>query len=192
MKSKTLHRHHIIPKHMGGTNDEWNLTEPITVEDHAKAHKELFELYGKPQDYIAWKCLEGSLSNQEARILASKIAISKEIIVNNIKYESIADAQKALGLSYKRIVKAVLENRDPTIRADATPITVNGIQYKSLREAEKATGISRSKLKSNTDLNKDMRKEKLKCPHCNKEGDKLNMERWHMNNCKHKTEGKVL
>ena len=48
-----MHRHHIIPKHMGGTNDEWNLTAPITVEEHALAHKKLYEIYGKPQDYIA-------------------------------------------------------------------------------------------------------------------------------------------
>lgn len=27
---------------------------------------------------------------------------------------------------------------------------------------------------------------RVKCPHCNKEGDVMNMKRWHFDNCKHK------
>ena len=55
------HKHHIIPKHMGGTDDPSNLIE-LTVEEHAEAHRKLFAQYGHWQDEVAWKGLSGQLS----------------------------------------------------------------------------------------------------------------------------------
>ena len=46
---KNTHTHHIIPKHMGGTDDPSNLIE-LTVRQHALAHKKLYEKHGKWQD----------------------------------------------------------------------------------------------------------------------------------------------
>ena len=43
------HKHHIIPKHMGGTDDPSNLIE-LSVEEHAEAHKVLFEKYGLKEE----------------------------------------------------------------------------------------------------------------------------------------------
>jgi len=60
------HLHHIVPKHAGGTNDSSNLIE-LTVEEHAEAHRLLWEQYGRWQDKIAWKTLSGQISIQEAR-----------------------------------------------------------------------------------------------------------------------------
>lgn len=71
---KTTHTHHIIPRHIGGTDDPSNLVE-LTVEEHAEAHRILFEQYGRWQDEIAWKTLSGQISSyeaaQQARILAN-------------------------------------------------------------------------------------------------------------------------
>lgn len=50
------HKHHIIPKYMGGSDDPLNLIE-LTVEDHAEAHKKLYDLYGNWQDFVAWQGL---------------------------------------------------------------------------------------------------------------------------------------
>lgn len=47
------HKHHIIPKHAGGTNDPSNLVE-LTIEEHATAHKKLYEQHGRIQDKVAW------------------------------------------------------------------------------------------------------------------------------------------
>jgi hypothetical protein len=58
------HTHHIIPKHMGGTDDPSNLVE-LTVEEHAEAHRILFEQYGKWQDNVAWKALSGHIGKEE-------------------------------------------------------------------------------------------------------------------------------
>lgn len=50
------HKHHIIPKHAGGTDDPSNLVE-LSVSDHAEAHKTLYEQHGRWQDYVAWQGL---------------------------------------------------------------------------------------------------------------------------------------
>ena len=47
------HKHHIIPRHAGGTDDPLNLVE-LTVEEHALAHKLLYEKYGKKPAEITY------------------------------------------------------------------------------------------------------------------------------------------
>ena len=59
-----IHKHHIIPKHAGGTDDPSNIIE-LTVEEHALAHKELYEKYGKMEDYFAWQGLAGLIGKEE-------------------------------------------------------------------------------------------------------------------------------
>jgi len=58
------HKHHIIPRHMGGTNDPENLIS-LTPEEHAEAHRILYENYGKIEDYLAWKGLLGFVGKED-------------------------------------------------------------------------------------------------------------------------------
>lgn len=58
------HKHHIIPKHAGGTDDPSNLIE-LTVEEHAEAHKLLWEEQGRYQDYYAWQGLAGLIGKED-------------------------------------------------------------------------------------------------------------------------------
>ena len=60
-----FHKHHLIPKHAGGTDDPSNLIK-VNVALHAFLHKMLFEEYGRWQDRIAHETLSGQISNQEA------------------------------------------------------------------------------------------------------------------------------
>jgi hypothetical protein len=60
-----LHKHHIIPKHLGGTDDPSNLVE-LTVEEHAEAHRILYERDGRWQDYVAWQGLAQLDANFDA------------------------------------------------------------------------------------------------------------------------------
>ena len=71
--SNIYHKHHIIPKHMGGTDDPSNLVE-LTVEEHAEAHRKLFEEHGRWQDELAWKGLAKIIGKEEIinRLSASK------------------------------------------------------------------------------------------------------------------------
>ena len=49
---------------MGGSNEPSNLVE-LSIDDHAKAHKKLWEEHGKIEDYVAWRGLAGLISKKE-------------------------------------------------------------------------------------------------------------------------------
>lgn len=55
-KKPGYHRHHIIPKHAGGDDSAENLVY-LTPEEHAQAHLELWEKYGKYEDAMAFNSL---------------------------------------------------------------------------------------------------------------------------------------
>lgn len=59
-----IHKHHIIPRHMGGTDDPSNLIE-LTVTEHAMAHLKLYEEYGKYEDLCAYLMLSGKNKDPE-------------------------------------------------------------------------------------------------------------------------------
>ena len=58
------HKHHIIPKHAGGSDDSSNLIE-LTIEQHAEEHRILFEQYGRTEDKLAWLGLSGQIGKDE-------------------------------------------------------------------------------------------------------------------------------
>lgn len=58
------HKHHIIPKHMGGTDSPENLIE-LTVAEHAAAHLRLYEEHGKKEDLCAYYMLSGKNQSPE-------------------------------------------------------------------------------------------------------------------------------
>jgi hypothetical protein len=58
------HKHHIVPKYMGGTDDPSNLIE-LTIEEHAEAHRILYETYGNWQDKLAWQGLAKIITKKE-------------------------------------------------------------------------------------------------------------------------------
>jgi hypothetical protein len=66
------HIHHIIPKHMNGSNDPENLIE-LSIQEHAEIHYQLYLKYGLEQDRIAWLGLSGIIGNEEAVNLANKL-----------------------------------------------------------------------------------------------------------------------
>jgi hypothetical protein len=55
---------------MGGTDEPSNLVE-LTVEEHAEAHRKLYEEHGSTYDFVAWKALSGQITSDEARRLAT-------------------------------------------------------------------------------------------------------------------------
>jgi|SRR6056300_512133 len=74
------HRHHVIPKHFKSVCPVANITIYLTVEQHALAHKKLYEEYGHIEDKWAWKGLEGLIGKEE---ICSDI--SRKLMNNLIK-----------------------------------------------------------------------------------------------------------
>ena len=70
------HKHHIIPKHAGGTDSPENIIK-LTVEEHADTHKKLWEEYGRKEDLLAWKGLTGQIGKDEILHELCKIGGSK-------------------------------------------------------------------------------------------------------------------
>jgi len=64
MSNTIYHIHHIIPKHLGGTDDPSNLIK-LTIEEHAEAHRILYEQLGHWQDKLAWQGLAGLIGKDE-------------------------------------------------------------------------------------------------------------------------------
>ncbi len=58
------HKHRIVPGYMGGTYDKDNVVM-LTVEEHAEAHKVLYELHGNIEDLRAWQGLAGIVPREE-------------------------------------------------------------------------------------------------------------------------------
>lgn len=58
------HTHHIIPRHMGGSDNPTNLVE-LTIEEHAEAHRKLYEQHGHWQDKVAWQGLLGLINHEQ-------------------------------------------------------------------------------------------------------------------------------
>ena len=59
------HKHHIVPRHMGGPDDASNIVK-LTVEEHAEAHLELYQEHGLMQDLVAHRMLLGQIDKAEA------------------------------------------------------------------------------------------------------------------------------
>lgn len=108
-----LHKHRILPGHMGGTYDPKNVIE-LSVADHAKAHKELFEKYGNEYDRIAWLGLEGLIGKEEIISLSTKEGLKRwweslsEIERLNWKKNC---AKRPIGYRYPRGYKLSTETR---------------------------------------------------------------------------------
>ena len=67
-KYSGLHEHHIVPKHMGGTDEDCNLTY-LNVREHIIAHYLLWKIYKNPNDLRSMKMLGANLSPQQRKII---------------------------------------------------------------------------------------------------------------------------
>ncbi len=63
-----LHRHHIIPKHSGGSDEESNFTY-LTVREHIIAHFLLWKIHKNPNDLRSMKMLGAKLSVKQRQAI---------------------------------------------------------------------------------------------------------------------------
>ncbi len=142
-----IHKHHILPKHAGGTDHPSNLIS-LSVEEHAQAHKELYEKYGKKEDYLAWRGLAGLMNKKE---------ISKEIMLEAAKRGNAAHVAK-----YHSDPEYAAEIRRKQSKPKST--TVNYFKPKSESHKE---NMSKSALK----------RERIPCACCGRGITKANLKK---------------
>jgi HNH endonuclease len=63
-----LHRHHIVPKHSGGTDDESNFTY-LTIREHIIAHFLLWKMHRNPNDLRSMHMLGAKLTSRQRKII---------------------------------------------------------------------------------------------------------------------------
>ena len=156
----TKHKHHILPRHMGGTDDPTNLVD-LTVEEHSLAHKELWEKYGRWQDNVAWKALSGQIDKQEI-----------------IALTNAARRGKPSGREGKKHSPESIEK----IRLSKMRHTYN----QGRKHSEQSRKNMSESHKGLIPYNKGLKYEIVKCPYCSKDGGSNLMKRYHFENCKDK------
>jgi len=183
------HKHHIIPKHMGGSNDPSNLIE-LTVEQHAQAHLELYEKYGKWQDLIAFKMLSGQITtNEEGRLEAIREMHKERKRTGQAKIigQRAARTKKEKGLC-KHSWNAGLYLKD---NPDNDALKKLSISSKNLMKAGKIhcigdsmRGKKFSKSHKEKLRAKALSRDLIECEHCNSKHIKQMYVRWHGEKCK--------
>jgi len=149
------HVHHIIPKHVTGVaNNHSDNLITLTVEEHAEAHRKLFEEHGRWEDKLAYRLLSGEIKAQD-KIKEFRKIHSKWMSENNVsKREDVKEKIKAAWTPEKRAARSKL--------------------LRSILPGHKKS----------TTKNMKVPKPLLTCPHCHKiGGGHSNMYRWHFDNC---------
>lgn len=212
--SKETHKHHIIPKHMGGTDDPSNIIE-LTVEEHANAHFELWKKYKNWQDEIAWKALSGHIGKEEiikevqrkvhlgiSKSLETKQKISESLKGKKQSKETIEKRRKKL-LGQKREFTEEWKNNISKSKKGQVPwiagkkhtekskeknrISHLGNTYnKGRKHSEESKKNMSEGHKGQIPYNKGLKYEIVQCPYCVKSGGSNSMKRYHFDNCKDK------
>ncbi len=160
------HKHHVVPRHMGGSDDPSNL-KLVTVEQHANEHRLLWEKFGKKEDFIAWQALSGNIASEEARIEAVKISNTGRKQTEDHKRKRVAARMKTcpaptLG---KKLPPASEGRKQKISQAN------KGNTYSLGRKQSADEKTKRSKIALDRPL--------LSCPKCNKQMVKAALVRYH-------------
>jgi len=158
------HKHHIIPKHAGGTDDPDNLIE-LTVDEHAEAHRKLYEEHGRWQDFMAWKALSGQIGKDEIRKLRAKLS-AKPLTPEQL--QQLRTMRLGTKHSEKTKAKMSKTRKGKKLNWDLNNTTPEANEKRSQTMRGKSKPV-------------------LQCPHCGKEGGAPQMKQWHFDNCKEKS-----
>ena len=181
------HKHHIIPKHAGGSNDKENLIE-LTVEEHAEAHKKLYEEYGLLEDYLAWKGLEGQITKQEILTEIYK----RNGSIQGRKNKGRTPWNKGIPMSEEQKRKLSKPKSESHKNALKKPKSNTSNMGKYERTTETKNKLSQAAKKQfSTEESRIQHSNRIKavvstCVHCGLTSVPGNINRWHNDNCKMK------
>jgi ribosomal protein S27AE len=148
--------HHIVPRHAGGTDDPSNLIK-LTVEEHADAHRKLYEQYGRWQDYLAWKGLSGRIDKEELIRQMTSIVHKGKVVSEETKAKQS---------------KAKMGKNNPmygTVSPNAGKFGEDSPRWGLKHSDDTKAKISESA----------KNRKKIDCPHCGKSALPGHYGRWH-------------
>lgn len=178
------HKHHIIPRHAGGDDSPENLIE-LTIEEHALAHKILWEKHNRWQDFIAWKTLSGAMSAAEATKLAQKNA-DKTWVKTDWGKQRLKDRWKTRRERGNDVPwnKGLTKNDHPSIMK-ASEVNLNLRKEGKLANiGDLMKGASFSEEHKQKLSQRAKNRKKVLCTHCEKEFPPGMFSRWHGDKCK--------
>jgi hypothetical protein len=162
-------KHHIVPRCLGGTNEEENITR-LTAEEHYLAHQLLVKLFPK-----------------NVHLVSAAMAMTKHSTSNRMNNKLFGWLRKraselTIGIPKSEMTKQKM--RKP--KSDTHSKNISLAQLKNGGNGPKKHSVkTKSKIQKWTSENTAF-KIKLICPHCNLSGGKGPMIRFHFDNCKHK------
>jgi hypothetical protein len=155
------HKHHIIPKHQGGSNNSDNIVE-LTVAEHAEAHRKLYEQHGLLQDRLAWQGLLGLVSTAEIvhalqteGMKGSKNPMYGKPAPNRgVKRPGVGGRKKGTGWSAAEREQRMVERSTDTYKDKMSKIYANTDRNRRIGESRKGTpGASSGKKWYNDGIN---------------------------------------
>jgi hypothetical protein len=185
------HKHHKIPKYLGGDDSPENIIE-LTIEEHAEEHRILYEKYGNIEDMLAWKGLLGLITKEEilsviyeengrrlGKSNAGKPAWNKGLtkddprVLKYVKPKGYKFKDSSNMGRYKRTSEVISKLKKPKSEEHKNKIKQKSIEQWSNLENRKRQS---ERCKNNRDV----------CPYCGMESNKSNITR-HKKMCKFKT-----
>ena len=154
---------------MGGTDDPSNLVE-LTIEEHAEAHRKLYEEYGRLQDKRAWLGL-------------AKIMTGEEIIKEMLTAPKSEEHKRKISEAHKGKPKPWLIGTRNGAGNAGKPKS----EEHKRKIAEAHTGKVRGEFSEEWKQalrDAQARQPVRTCPHCGLTGKGANMTRYHFDKCK--------
>lgn len=110
-----LHRHHIIPKHSGGSEEEDNFTY-LTPREHMIAHYLLWRIHRNPNDLRSLKMLGAELTSEQRKAIGefcrdNEIGIFSESYRNDFQLNSARCRKSASTQSERKVGTFTEEGR---------------------------------------------------------------------------------
>lgn len=185
-------KHHIIPKSIGGSNDNDNLII-LTAREHFIAHwllAKMCEGQYKAKMYYAFFAMSFDKGKSHRKYSSKYYELSKKYLVeankirephSGYKWKDTSNLSKAkmgnknmLGKKHSEASKALMSS----IHSGKTLSNETKMKMSTSKIGVKKSDETRSKMSlAQSTLT-------ASCPHCSKIGNYRAMKRWHFNNCK--------
>ena len=129
-----LHKHHIIPKHAGGSDHESNLIE-VSLTQHTMWHYANWCLWGRLEDRLAYRGLGGQVQGEELSLEKRRIGqINGGKISTPDKAEAARRNQKLAAAKVKELKTGVyaLTREESSLACKGKKWITDGIKSKRI------------------------------------------------------------